>query len=520
MKKGHARTVRVGFEVGSGEEVCAPISHMTIVGMTQLSGKTTTLEAMIKRAALPAIVFKTKRGERAFEDCEETQPYFRERADWVFVSSLIDATMREKNRLIRSWLMKVCQNTKTLEDVLNNTIKAKAKSRGFSESIYTEIEGYLNLVVPQLRYAHFASGINLNPGVNMMDLTSYSSEVQGLIMRSAIEWVHEKENGVITVIPEAWEFLGENRNSPVKHAVEMLIRKGAGLRNFVWADSQDLAGVWKLMVRASGLLMIGVQREANEIDRTLKNIPSGMGKPTKSEVAHQKLGQFYACWADNVKHTYVQPAWMEERDARRIAAGTITIDTIGMPVRVPKKVEDQVNKETAERLQRENDELRDKVSKYEAMLNPAPQKVSSHQLDPVEAMIPLPSGKTIPVDMHGASDFTQFMHKFIEMLQMKKPHILTIVGTVPEIEVDLTPEKIEVDKNSLFGRVARLTLEGWFENAKTNGATVKELGRTGPSVNSGNLARELAKMVKLGFLTDEPDGFREVKGMKKNIKAK
>jgi len=51
---------------------------------------------------------------------------------------------------------------------------------------------------------------------------------------------------------------------PVKLAAQTLIRKGAALRNYLWIDSQDMAGVWKLALRAATVWVIGVQREALE----------------------------------------------------------------------------------------------------------------------------------------------------------------------------------------------------------------------------------------------------------------
>jgi hypothetical protein len=327
-----SQTIHLGYEVGTGKPVEIPVKHMAVTGQTQEAGKTTAMEALIERSGRRAIVFITKRGERSFAGGRRLEPYFRERADWVFVSSLIDATLQEKNKLLRAWLMKVCRNTRTLAEVHRNVREAKDKARGFAESIYTEIDGYLELVVPQLAELPPTSGVKLGPGLNVMDLSPYSSELQGLVIRSVIEWVHERENDVITVIPEAWEFLPEGRGSPVKQAVEQLIRKGAGLGNRVWVDSQDLAGVWKLAVRASAVCLIGVQREANEIKRTLANIPGNIAKPRANDIASLELGQFYACWGNHVIRTYVQPVWMGAEDAKAVAMGTLHVSDVA---RVP-----------------------------------------------------------------------------------------------------------------------------------------------------------------------------------------
>src|SRR5690242_19789476 len=109
--------IHLGFEVGSGAPVAIPLRHMAITGMTQEAGKTTTLEALVQRASVTALAFVTKRGESSFASRQSmTQPYFRDRADWQFVSSIIDATLQEKNKFLRPWIMRICRTTKTLAD--------------------------------------------------------------------------------------------------------------------------------------------------------------------------------------------------------------------------------------------------------------------------------------------------------------------------------------------------------------------------------------------------------------------
>jgi hypothetical protein len=165
--------VHLGYAVGRGDPVAIPVGHMCVTGQTQQAGKTTALEALITRSARRAVTFITKRGETSFRAGRPIAPYFRERADWQFVASLIDATMGEKNKLLRSFLMKVCRNTKTLADVQANVRVAKASARGFSESIYTEIEGYLELVVPQIAELPPARRLDLGDGLNVIDLSPY-----------------------------------------------------------------------------------------------------------------------------------------------------------------------------------------------------------------------------------------------------------------------------------------------------------------------------------------------------------
>ncbi|HVL65747.1 MAG TPA: hypothetical protein VM364_00665 [Vicinamibacterales bacterium] len=545
-------TIHLGYEVGTGDPVAIPLKHLVITGMTQEAGKTTALEALISRAPARAITFVTKRGEGAFAGGRRIPPFFRERADWVFVSSLIDATLGEKNKLLRSWLMKVCRNTSTLAEVLVNVRTAKASARGFSESIYTEIEGYLELVVPQLRRLPAHTSLTIGEGLNVMDLSPYSTELQALVIRSVLEHVYAHERDVITVIPEAWEFIPEGRGTPVKREAEVLIRKGASLGNYVWIDSQDLAGVWKTVVRAAAVCLVGVQREANEIKRTLANIPGGIAKPKAADVATLELGQFYVCHGRHAVKTYVQPAWMPLETARLIATGTVTVaDAIRSRAFVNKlREEEQVNAAEAERirqesqqlardnetLRRENDDLRRRIDALESSRRSADQRHQDPRREPgdqsgaggndagsaASARTDHAAGGTARQvqQIAGATPLTNdalYAELLARLVQdaAKDPVLLRVIATKPELEVLVERKMIQMDGSSLKGRVARLIAEGFFREPRTQGATRSELKRTGPDVNSGNLSRAFSEFVRDGFLTDEGSvGYREVAGMK------
>lgn len=315
------RTVHLGYEVGTGAPVAIPIRHMAVTGQTQEAGKTTTLEALIGRGAadgLRAVAFVTKRGERSFQSGTRIRPYFRERADWQFVSAVFEATLREKMRFERGWIMRACKGAKTLADVRENVRRLLGRAKGLSEDVYFRLDEYLELVVPQIEKLPYGDTVSLAPGLNIMDLSAYSSELQALVIRSVLEWVYEREDGVVVVIPEAWEFIPQRRGSPVKLAAEELIRKGAGLGNYLWLDSQDLAGVDAAIRKSVIVWLLGVQREENEVKRVLAHIPNAP-KPKVDDVMQLGKGQFYACWADQVKRVYVQPAWMPGEVAEQAA---------------------------------------------------------------------------------------------------------------------------------------------------------------------------------------------------------
>lgn len=324
------QTVHIGYEVGTGESVEIPISHLCVTGQTQLSGKTTTLEALISRSELKAIAFVTKRGEGAFRsdyggnkrEHYSIAPFFRHKADWQFVSEILGAVLNEKLKYERYWMIKISRGAKSLFDVLANAEKWLEETKKSEDTrVLTTIIEYFKLFMPELEALPFTDKLKLAPGINVMDLSGYSTPLQMLVISAVVEEVYQHHEGVVTLIPEAWEFVPQGKNSPAKAACVSLIRKGGGLKNFVWIDSQDLAGVEKVIVKAAGVYLLGVQREANEVKRTLEHIPRVPEKLKVEDIMTLEKGQFWVCFGNTVRKVYVQPAWMTDQLAREVALG-------------------------------------------------------------------------------------------------------------------------------------------------------------------------------------------------------
>jgi hypothetical protein len=330
MTKG--RTLLLGYEVGaSGASVEIPLKHMAITGQTQEAGKTTALEALISRSGLKAVTFITKRGEESFTGARRIEPYFREQADWQFVASILEASRGEKLKFERAWIIRASRGAKTLADVQRNVRKAMETAKGMSADVYLTLDAYLEVVVPEIEKIEWAHGVDLQEGVNAVDLTDLSLEMQHLVIRSTISWVLNREKNTVVVIPEAWKFIPQGRGTPVKLAAESFIRQAAAMGNYLWLDSQDLGGIEKTILRSVPVWILGVQREANEIKRTLENIPAGFKKPKPANIATLELGQFFACWGQHAIKTYVQPAWMDDRTALAIACGETPVTAVHPP---------------------------------------------------------------------------------------------------------------------------------------------------------------------------------------------
>jgi hypothetical protein len=510
-----AATIPLGFEVGTGVPVALPLKHLAITGQTQEAGKTTTLEALITRAGLRAITFVTKRGEASFQAARRIDPYFREQADWQFVASILEASRGEKLKFERAWIIRASRGARTLADVQTNVRAAMEKARGMSADVYLTLDAYLDVVVPQIARIQWAPGVALQPGVNAMDLTGLATEMQHLVIKSTLDWVHQREAGVVVVVPEAWKFIPQGRGTPVKLAAEAFIRQAAGLGSYLWLDSQDLGGIEKTILRSVPVWVLGVQREANEIARTLANIPAGIAKPRPADIATLELGQFYACWGRHVLKTYVQPAWLDADAARGVALGG------AIPPAPPMKEEPDVNPAEADALRTENAQLRRQLDELTAELRrlrqdpppPAPSKTTAPP--PPVAMLPrvFTAGET----MENEHLYQAIKARLIAELP-EDSRVIAVVTARPELRVEVERHVIKVDGASLRGRIARLIAEGFFAQARTSAQVLDELLRRGADRPSNiELGSELKALCEMGFFTRDNKWYSLVAGMAVNV---
>lgn len=514
MNKDH---IHLGFEVGTGKPVGVPVNHMIICGQTQQSGKTTTLEALIARSGLPGVAFVTKRGEQSFTLGYRIPPYFRQRADWQFVASVLEATMRERLKFERAWIIRASKGARTLADVQAKVKQLMFTAKGLSADVYLTLDSYLEIVVPRVAAVQFADRLDLQPGLNVLDLAdrdTFPPELQALVMRSVLEWVYEKCHGTIAIIPEAWEYLPQGRGSPVKLSAVELIRKGAGLRNYVWLDSQDIGGIDKELLRSCPVWLLGVQRETNEIKRTLDNIPAGIAKPKPTDLATLEKGQFYACWGKNVIKVYVQPVWMNAEEVRAIAGGGRQITKA--PTQQPSTIErpDTVTKEEAEKLRQRNLQLERRVDELETMLRESARVQPCRELSATEVPAsdyPMNGGPCATTVSNHETIYQSILARLL-----KEPALLKLNLPKPELQVSVTKHTVLSDGETALGRTALLITEGYFDTPRKSYAVWNECKRRGFAGAAARMDESCKKLTEMGFLTKESDGFQVVPGTKSN----
>lgn len=579
------QSIHLGYVVGTGEPVEIPLRHTAVTGQTQESGKTTTLEGLISRSGLQAVAYVTKRGESSFHVMHPIPPYFQERADWQFVQSLLEASTKSTLKFEQSWIMRASEGAKTLQDVRANIQKylhgvrdtrpvkvrrgAEVKerwiqkpARGLSGDIYYILDKYLDVIMPQLADMPYTTELALADGLNVMDLRDYEFPLQALVIRSVTDFIREKLENTINIIPEAWEFAPKQRGSPVRLAAEEYVRKAAAMKNFLWIDSQDLAGVADVLMRQVGVWLFGVQRAKHEIERALDHMPEGLPsrRPRPADIATLSKGQFYVCFGREMYKVYVQPAWMTAAHAEAIARGEEEVDSARdilkgyadehkAQSRAAKTRDGSVVQRTAAELagdrsdrpngdsnKNQEAETRSSVGetldkeeamwkeKYEALKKEFEEFRSAIAADAAKNGrvatyygAPINGGEMAKWFEKFPKESLEATYQYIRKRLREDPQLALSLQT-PDIDVKTTRPVITVDGDgSLFGRICQLTAEGFFKQPQSARVTTAEAVRRGwchPKTPFMRLQDPLDKLTGMGFLTREADGYLVVPGMK------
>lgn len=542
-------TIHLGFEVGTGHEVKIPLAHTFVTGQTQLSGKTTTLRAIVERSGKRALAFITKRGERF--DGRRIPPYLPREGEqpihWRLVETILASALGQRSmKYERFWLIQAAKGATSLAGVRSNVVRLLGKSKGGrTEEAYTLIREYLDLVVPEMQALGASDELVLEPGLNVMDLAGVGLQLQSLVIRAAMEQINRHEHGVLTVFPEAWEFAPRSRSAPAKDEAIAMARKGAAIGNYLLCDSQDLAGVDTVVRQAASVWILGVQRELNELKRTIQMIPAGIKRPKPEDVATLELGQFFACWGKHAVKTYVWPAWMTRSQAEAIAIGLETgpFDRQAAAQAEPAAIAtDDFNRPDDDSMGSQWTEVvADTPQCYPPVTTHHPpdfgddemSAAAEAKLDEIldflkrgqsaQAAVDRltePSSSSPAASANGSIDEEQLYQRFKARLAAEAPAILKVLLQNPKIQIDYVPETIEVDGKTLRGRLARLIKEGLFDEPQTTGTVSAELTKRGFSNAASNVSRELGELAEMGFLTRNNKWWQVVESMKQNVVSK
>jgi hypothetical protein len=310
--------VLVGFECGTADPIEITPAHLFISGLTQKSGKTTTLEALLSRSDFSAVTFITKPGEKSFGSENRIPPYFKDEANWEYIEGIFEYLL-DKNITggMEAILMESCKGARSLKEVkfkIDEVISEKPSQA------HIQLRGYFEKLFETLGKMEFSKNLKLSKGINTLDISGLDETPQSLVINAVLDEILKKCERTIVLLPEAWKFIPQSKKSPCKYAIMRIVRQGAVKNNFVWFDSQDIAGVDKAILKQVSIWFLGYQSEINEVKHVINQIPLPKNqKPKEDHIMNLKVGEFFICTTDFVKKVYIMPKGMEREKAIQTA---------------------------------------------------------------------------------------------------------------------------------------------------------------------------------------------------------
>ncbi len=298
------------------------------------------------------------------------------------------------------------------------------------------------------------------------------------------------------VIPEAWKFAPEGKGSPVKPPLESIAREGAGVGLYVFLDSQDITGVDKAILKNVDTWILGRQREKNEVERTIAQLPAPVGRRLKpAEIMRLELGHFLVASKNDVRAVYVKPQWLSVEHATIVAkTGKMDVARAYAPPRPIQQEEEDVDVG----LKEENVELK-RLRELEDELRTRPSA----------APATTPASK----ENNGAPATRERVR-----------HDLNVDVAVPTLRITERVVTLTATSEDPRGRAALLLAEGFFDSVRAVPEVCREFeargwgkwyGGKGHSWNKMNLI--LWGLAEMGFLRREDKEYVVIEEAKKRI---
>lgn len=297
--------------------------HVMVIGLTNIAGKSTLIHGFASRMQGKKIIaFKTKRNEDAFGGERLIKPYLRKRDHWDFeyIMSVL-AAMGKEDGWVKDPVIDVSrQAPKTFQEVLALARKFEAEEKnGMKQSQYKRLVQYLEMVEEHLKNIEFSDTLDLQEGINVIDISGLKPEVRGMVIRSIGEEIDAGLSGTRLIIPEAWEIIPKS-NAPAKPIIEKLVREGISSDNIVIVDAQDIISIDSQIRKQLHIKILGIQSDANELENVLAELRLPKDRmPTREMLDNLQIGQFIVMQINRTSVVYAMPKWMDAETAMECA---------------------------------------------------------------------------------------------------------------------------------------------------------------------------------------------------------
>lgn len=492
--------IHLGFERETGDDVEIPVMHTLTTGITR-HGKSETMQAMAERAVsagYTVLLFDVKT-KRDYADVGQEIPiYLEEATDPTTLKGLLETSAEMSLSFQYSELIKVYEPGDDYQAVLDRmeTVKNDPDTHPVEEDKLRVLHHLLSDLVRELDGIAISDDLEVEPGINVMNLSDVDGPIQQLAIASTVEAVLEDHEDVILGVDEAHNFIPQKGQPPANQPLVKAIREGAASNVWLYLSDQTITGVDKDPLKQVGVWLLGKQREKNEAQRVLDQIP-GRSEFTSEDVMTLSKGNFIVALDDATPLAYVQPVWMAEDEARAIATGEATMDDIQEP-----DTEDvqEIEEELAERearvqeLQSELDDREDRIRELEEQIDQLNELLEADDSEQTRS----PSTLHPPVGVDD-DDVREVIEDYIE--ELEAPESVTVEATRSKLHVKRVVEPIEVTTDDRLGKVAYLYAKEEFPDGEwfTTGDTEEILVSHGWN-ETVKRTDVLNRMAQMGFL--------------------
>ena len=481
--------MKLGFEFKTGEPVDVPVTHSVVSALTG-GGKTETILRLMheaEAAGYTVLALDVKAKPRDFEGVgHEIRPYISESTEPLLVLRMLQSVAGANLFSRFSVILDACMDTERLPDVranfdvIRDNKKAWARKRDDAKVL-----GYLaGKLLEQVQEGTYAPDIRLTKGqINVMDLSGLPLGVQQLVVDSVFRWLLVRERKVILVLEEAINFIPQMEKVMFETSARKFIREGRSAELWLWASGQALTEMDIHIRKQMRVWILGGQMEENEAAKFMRQVPMKGVKP--EEIQKLPTGHFIAAIRRSeeeggkveVKHVYVQPMWLANDAAIKVAKGEWTLKNV-MKFKQPKprtkvthvddkerkKFEEEIEKwvNLAHQRERQLESLQTKVTEQDIMVNElrseleetkATRQIIAREVirENLGAVFPdLPQKSEVPAIIEGDVDLDTLARKVGDMVEQR------ILAKIPRGQVVEVPPKRVILSTFLEGHVQRI----------------------------------------------------------------
>ena len=455
--------LKVGYKSETGEQVDIPFFHTFTAGITR-HGKTETLKALASRSDdYKVLIFDVKTPPDYQDIGTEIPIHLEKHTDPTTIKKLLEAESEISLSYQFSEIIKMYEPNDTYQDLYDRMEEYMDEDiHPVEEDKVRVLHHLLGQLVDDLNAADIREDLILENGINVMPLHNVSRSVQQLAISSTVRKVldDEDQQDVIIILDEASRFIPQGSGTPAKQEVVRTIKEGAASNIWLWLSDQTITGTEKDNLKQIGNWILGRQTEKNEAKRTIDQIPFDVDV-SYNDIMTLKKGHFVVGTEEDAIVTYVQPSWVDDETAQSIAeSGDISMAEESKPETEQSEEFENLEDELHEKDKTIRD-LREKISDRDDKIDELQEEIDKMN----QVLEQEESGQSEPVEAESAVDEEEVREIVREALdeeieRIEVPEGIDVATEKPRLRVKEEVKKLELDKDSLEGKIALLYVKG------------------------------------------------------------